>query len=117
MLKDHSRDNLIARDTINANVQLISKYTVDLQRDISDLQEMLSVIMVYLNNEQKNIDIHYNDMPIAHLHNVNTLVCDYCDKIVRMDTMIRQMLYEIDKSFNVEDPDIVEQRKRLQKDI
>lgn len=116
MLKDHSRDHLMARDAIAANITLINKYTVELQRDIMEVQEALSVIMDYLNREQAHIDVHYNDMPLTHLHNVNDLLCSYCDVLVRADTMVRQLNYELNKRFDLDDPDMVEQRDRTFRD-
>lgn len=113
MMKDHSREHLIARDAISANVELINKYTIDLQRDIAELQEMLTILSWYINAEKIKVDMHYNDTPLEHLHKVNLSYCDFCGDLVNMDTSIRQCIYLLGKRFRFEDNDIALIKRRV----
>jgi len=103
MLKDHSRDHINARDSIKSNHELVKKYTKDLQKDIGQLQEILTAISWYLDNEMCKLDMHYNDMPLDHLKHVNMVLCDFCSELLQIDTAIRQSLFVINHRFDMSD--------------
>jgi len=112
-MKDHSRDHLNARDAINANVDLINRYTIELQHNISELQEMLTILSWYINAEKKKVDMHYNDTPLEHLHRVSNSYSDFCGDLVTMDTNIRQNIYVLSRRFHFEDDDIDIVKRRV----
>lgn len=107
MMKDHSRDHMVARDSIRANLDLIVRYTIEVQHNIGELQELLTLISWYLDAEMTKIDKHYNDAPLDHLRAVSNEYSDYCNDLVKMETTIRQLIFVINKRFNVESPEML----------
>ena len=105
MMKDYSRDHLQARDNIRANLDLIIKYTIDIQRSVGEFQELLTLISWYLDTEMTKIDKHYNDSPLEHLKHVSNEYSDYCGELVNMDTSVRQLIYVLNRRFKVDDPE------------
>jgi hypothetical protein len=113
MLKDHSRDHQVARDNITANMDLVNKYTTDVQHGIAELQELLTAISWYLADTKLDVDKHYQDAPIEHLTKLTSAYSSYAGELVNMETTIRQCLYVINRRFNVEDPEISTVMKRI----
>lgn len=116
MMKDHSRDHLRARDAINANVELINKYTTDLQRDIGELQEMITILSWYINAEKTKVDMHYNDAPLEHLNKITQAYSEFCGDLVTMDTTVRQCIYVLSKRFHFESEEIGLVKRRVDGD-
>jgi hypothetical protein len=116
MMKDHSRDHLVARDSIVANVELINKYTTELQRNICELQEMITILSWYINAERAKIDMHYNDSPLEHLNKVGYAYSEYCGDLVNMDTTIRQCIFVLGRRFHFDSDEIALVKRRVEGD-
>lgn len=108
-----NREHQIARDSIVANMELVNKYTAELQKEISELHEFLTIASWYLSDEQMKIDKHYKDMPVEHLKKVSMTVSDYAGELVNMESTIRQCLYLLNRRFTIDNPDISNVKQRV----
>ena len=106
IFKDHSREHKMARDAIKANTDLINKYSMDIQKDLSQLQEYLTIATWYIGDQMVQIDEHYEDAPLEHLYKINNTYSGYCGELVGMDTVVRQLLYLLNKYFDFDGEDI-----------
>ncbi len=111
--RDRNRENQVVRDGIKANTELIGKYSTALQRDVADLQELLTIASWYINDQMMTIDKHYEDAPLDHLKSINRLYSDYCGELMNMDTVVRQLIYVLNKYFDYNNPDILTTAERV----
>lgn len=111
--KDRNKEHQVVRDGIKANTELIHKYSTDLQRDISDLQEMITIASWYIDDQMIQIDQHYEDAPIDHLKGINRLYSDYGGELIGMDTVVKQLTYVLNKYFDFNNPDINKTAQRV----
>lgn len=115
--KDHSREHQMARDSIKANTTLIMKYSTDLQHNVAELQELLTVASWYISDQMIQIDEHYDDAPLDHLKRVNGLYAEYCNELITMDTVLRQLIYAMNRYFDFSNVDIQDIKERVQGDM
>lgn len=108
-----NREHQIARDSIVANMELVNRYTAELQKEIAELQEFLTIASWYLSDEQMQMDKHYKDMPVEHLKKVSMIVSDYAGELVGMESTIRQCLYVLNRRFTIDNSDISMVKKRI----